>query len=119
MEPLPGGELRASPDHHAALSGPNELGGVGQNNEGADAAGAGQIARPPYRIELRLEGAQPLEIVEVLAMAKDEMSDSVPAGGQRMSGEAGEGRHAEVEALVALGLEMLHQPHKKEVHCGA
>ena len=49
-------------------------------------------------------------------MAKDEMSYSVLAGGQGMSGEAREGRHAEVEALVALGLEMLHQPHEKEVH---
>ena len=51
---------------------------VGEDARQREAAGIGQIARLPDRVELLLVGAQPLEVVERLAVAVDEAARPSP-----------------------------------------
>src|SRR5256886_17682738 len=66
-----------------------------------DAAARHQVARFPARRELRLVAPQPLEVIEVLAVAEDEVADPVPRGCERMGFEARQGRHAQIEWTLA------------------
>src|SRR5689334_919312 len=90
--------------------------GVRQHLISAKAGRTGEITRLPDGIELVLEGAKAPEIVEMLAMAIDEMARPVPRRSERMAGEAGERRHAETETLVALAFEKLDQANEHEGH---
>ncbi len=78
-----------------------------------------QVARLPHRIELRLVAAQTLEVIEVLAVAEDEVADAVPGGGERMGLETRQRRHAEVEPAVALRASPQHQLDEQVVHGAA
>ena len=53
-------------------------------------------------IELRLVAPQSVEVVEMFAVPKHEIADTVPGGSERMALKAGERRHSEVEPAVAL-----------------
>src|SRR5579883_1606568 len=67
-----------------------------------DAAAGDEVLRLPVRIELGLVSPQSLEVVEVLAVAKDEIADAVPGRRERMPVETRERRHAEIEPAIAL-----------------
>src|SRR5215469_14290904 len=79
-----------------------QYGNVHQHAGQGDAAAGNQILGLPLRIELGLVPPQPLEVVEVLAMAKDEIADAVPGRRKGMPVETRERRHAEIEPAIAL-----------------
>jgi inner membrane protein len=51
---------------------------VGEDEGEREAAGAGEVARLPHRVELVLVLPQALEVVEVLAMAEDQRTQAAP-----------------------------------------
>jgi len=75
-----------------------------------------QIARPPIRIELRLELIEALEIVELFTQVENGGADLVPQRRQRATLQARERRHAEAEPAVALVAAPQHQLGEQQVH---
>src|SRR5206468_1028344 len=78
-----------------------------------------EIARLPGRIELRLVAPQSLEVIEVLAVAEDEVADPVPRGREWMRVETRQRRHAEVEGAIARLPPPQHELDEQEVHAAA
>src|SRR5579872_5936700 len=68
----------------------NEYGYVHQHARQGDAAARDEVLGLPMGIELGLVASQPLEVVEVLAVAEHEIADTVPGGRERMAIEARE-----------------------------
>src|SRR5262245_47186780 len=94
---------------------------VGQHEGQREGAGRGQVARLPDRRELVLERAQPLEVVEMLAVSEQDRPEPIPERSEPVALEAGERRHPEAEPAVALRLapegelreEILHDPGRR------
>src|SRR5262245_13951117 len=89
--------LRYHPPEPAA----DESRDIRQHQRKGEAAGAGEIARLPDRVELVLVVAQALEVVEVLAVAEDQGAETAPQRRDRPCLQACQGRHAEIEPLIS------------------
>src|SRR5690348_2929419 len=89
---------------------------IHQHARQGDAAAGDEVFRLPMRIELGLVAAQPLEVVEMLAVAEDEIADATPGRRERVAIETRERRHAEIEPAVALCAAPAHELEEKKVH---
>src|ERR1700692_3821305 len=83
----------------------DQSGNIEQCDEWTERAGRGEVARLPGRVELALENAQSLEVVDRVAVAPDQGADPVPARRQRRALDAGERCHAQAECAIAQFLE--------------
>src|SRR6478735_1944832 len=74
----------------------DECGDVEQHRRQGETAARADVLWTPDRVELLLEGFQPLEMVEVLGVAIEETADLVPGRGERVVLQPGERRCTEV-----------------------
>src|SRR5215469_14291021 len=94
----------------------DQYGNVHQHARQGYAAAGNEVFGLPLRIELGLVAPQPLEVVEVLAVAEYEVADAVPGGRQGMSVETRERRHAEIEPGIPLIAAPAHELDEEEIH---
>jgi hypothetical protein len=71
----PGGSLAP---HHPAQAARDERGDIGEDAGEGPAGRRGEVARAPHGVELLLVLPQPLEVVEVLAVAEDHGAEAAP-----------------------------------------
>ena len=76
--------VRNSFAEHFAYPAGDQHGGVDQYGSQADAAGAGEVTRFPFGKEFRFVAPQPLEVVEVVAEAEQQIAELVPLRRERV-----------------------------------
>src|SRR5262245_19904328 len=86
----------------AAVPAGDQRGDVGEDAGKLDAPGIGEVTGLPVGVEFLLVAAQPLEVVERLAVAEKPVADAAPGVPHRPRLQAREGRHPEGEPRVPL-----------------
>jgi hypothetical protein len=89
---------------------------VHQNQRQADTSRCHQILGLPGGVKLGFVAAQALKVIEVLAVAKNEITDAMPGRCQRMALQAGQWCYAQAEPAESLLARPQHQFHEQKVH---
>src|SRR5215469_7067905 len=94
----------------------NLRGNVNEGEIGPKPSRGGKIARLPNRLELSLESAQTLKIVEATAQRPNQATEAMPSGRQAMGIKARKRYHPQAEAMVTLFVKPLYETHEKILH---
>src|SRR6185503_18098060 len=99
----------SSLDQNPSVAAGDQRGDISQCARQPQSARIGEVPRLPRRMKLVFVRAQPLKVVERLAMRIQERPEAIPERRNGRPLEAGQRSHAEREAAVSLLLAPAHK----------